>query len=711
MTLRKPHPGWILALAASAPGLAQELEEVLVTADFRPTDLMQTAGSVSVIGELEMAGRSARHLEDILSAAPNVSWSSGSSRSRFIQLRGVGDLEQYAEPKYYPSVGLVIDDVELGAVASAGMLFDASQVEVLRGPQGTRFGASGHAGMIRIGTHAPTGEFEARIEGGAGNYGSQHLAAIVSGPLGDGLAGRLALQQNYGDGYIDNAYSGDDSADFDELSARARLAWQPGEDSHYQFAYQHFASDNGYDAFSLQNNRTTWSDQPGKDEQDLDALTARGDWALNERLELQAVATWLAADSLYDYDVDWVSPPVCEQSLCSYGHDTAQERFERDREQATLELRLLGGDDTLATGGLRYTLGLYANQNDEGLDYAYPSAWYGLYQSSSRYDTRRLAAYAELEYGLTDNLAVSGGLRLERFSDDYDDSNGVSRSGDEDLVDAELSLQYQLGEGTFAYATLALANKPGGANVAAGSQYAFMSPQFQDFMQGKLDFDGETLFSRELGIKTQALDNRLSLRAALFHASRENAQLENWMWDADAGLWVGYLDSGSDATNYGAELEGSFALNEAVLFYGSYGWLETEVDEINSFDLDQGAFVSHKNREQAKSPGYQYNAGVRVGLPAGVTAALEFEGRDESYYGYYHNGKLDGYDLVNASLGWAGERLGLTLWGRNLADEDYAVHGLYVGADPRDDFGAWSNQTYYQLGAPRTYGLDLSWQF
>ncbi len=696
--------------SASLASHGEQLEEIVVTADFRPADLLTTPASVSVVGKLEMAERSARHLEDILSAVPNVSWSSGASRSRFVQLRGVGDLEQYAEPKYYPSVGLLVDDLELGAIASAGMLFDAAQVEVLRGPQGTRFGASGHAGMIRINTARPTDVFEARLTGGIANYGSYHAGAVLSGPLGESLAGRLALQQNRGDGYVENAYTGDDSADFDETTLRARLNWEPGNIGHYQFSYLHFESDNGYDAFSLQNDRTTWSDQPGSDAQDLDGLSARGEWALGTGAQLQAIATWLETDSLYDYDVDWVSAPVCENATCSYGHDTARESFARDREQGTLELRLLGGADDISRGSLRYVLGLYANRNEETMDYAYPSLWYGDYESRSNYQTQRYAIYGELEYGLSERLALSGGLRIEHFEDEYSDSNGVDRDSDDQLFDGELSLEYRIADNAFAYATLALAEKPGGSNVAAGSQFAFMSPGFQEFMAGKLRFGEESLFNREIGLKLRAFDDRLSLRTAIFYATRENAQLESWMWDAAAGLWIGYLDSASDATNYGLEVESDFALSHSIDLYASIGLLETEVDEINTFDLDENRFVTHKGREQAKSPGFQYNVGMRLALPFGMQASLEAEGRDESYYGYYHNGKLDGYDLLNASLGWSSQRFELTLWGRNLADEEYAVHGLYVAADPRDDFGAWANQTYYQLGAPRTYGVDFSWQ-
>ena len=236
-----------------------------------------------------------------------------------------------------------------------------------------------------------------------------------------------------------------------------------------------------------------------------------------------------------------------------------------------------------------------------------------------------------------------------------------------------------------------------------------MSTDFQGFMTGKLRFEDETLLNRELGLKLRALDNRFELRGALFYATRKNAQLENWMWDDAAGLWIGYLDSNSDSDSYGLELETSFDATDAIEVFANLGWLETQVDDITTFDLDRWEFVVKEDRDQSKSPSYQYNAGIRAVLPAGVSGVLEVEGRDESYFGYYHDGKLQSYDLLNASLSWANDSLRLNVWGRNLTDEDYSTHGLYFGADPRDDFGAWSNQTYYQLGAPRTYGLDISW--
>ena len=98
-----------------------DLEEVIVTAQFRDTTLLKTSGSISVIPESVIFDRGAQHLQGILNVLPNVNFSSGASRARFIQVRGVGDLEQFVDPKYFPSVGITIDDVDMNGFASSAV--------------------------------------------------------------------------------------------------------------------------------------------------------------------------------------------------------------------------------------------------------------------------------------------------------------------------------------------------------------------------------------------------------------------------------------------------------------------------------------------------------------------------------------------------------------------------------------------------------------
>ncbi|MDX1732744.1 MAG: TonB-dependent receptor [Halioglobus sp.] len=720
MSLRKRPSAACLALAASlffAPAHADQtdvavLEEVLVSASYRPTALRDIPGSVSVLGDDVIRGRAARHLEDVLRTVPNLSWSAGSSRSRFVQVRGVGDLEQYYDPKYYPSVGLMLDRLELGDSANAGMLFDIAQVEVLRGPQGTRFGSSAHAGMIKLRSNEPTEDFQGEISGGIGDYDAYHLGLVASGPLSQRLGARIAVQQNSGDGFIENQVLDiDDSNDYDEFSARAKLRFDASDSAAYGFTAFYFDADNGYDTWSIDNNRNTFSDQPGQDLQETLAVTATADWTLDNALSVEAVVSHIDTELAQSYDADWVADSVCPPDACSGGNDTAREIFGRDRQRNIADLRLLGGEELSTAGDSRYVVGVYANDSEEDFDYRFPSVWYGDFMADSDYQTRRLALYGEYEYALNGDLSLLAGARLERFEDDYDNSNGFASDISDDLWNAQLSLRYALSDVTSLYATLARGAKPGGVNTSASANQPFMSPVFQAYIDDNLTFGDETLVNAEIGLRTRQLDGALQLSAALFHTERDNAQLENWMWDGDAGLWIGYLDSSSDATSYGLELEAVLLVAERIELFANLGWLQTEVDSIETFDLDLNDFVVKENREQAKSPEYQYNAGVRVAFTAQLAGQLEFEGQDATFFGYYHDGELDAYDLLNASLSWTAADVAVTLWGRNLGDEDYAVHGLYFGVDPRDDVGAWSNQTYRQLGEPRTWGVDVRYSF
>ncbi|MDG2047611.1 MAG: TonB-dependent receptor [Halioglobus sp.] len=707
----------LTASTASMPlhadaGQGQLLEEIVVSASFRDTALMQTVGSVSVLSQSTITERAAQHLEDILNTVPNVTWASGASRGRFVQIRGIGDLEQYYDPKYYPSVGLILDDLELSDSANAGMLFDIAQVEVLRGPQGTRYGASGHAGMVSVISNSPTDTFEGTLSGGVGNYDSYNLGLVLSGPLSTSVSGRLAVQQNNSDGYIENAYLGKDNTNnFDELTARGALHWSPSDTAQYKLGLFYFDADNGYDALSIDNDRTTWSDQPGKDTQETIALTSSGNWMLNDTLTVEASVSYIDMDLHQRYDADWVSTQFCKIYTCSSGHETAQEIFHRDRNRLVADIRLLGGATQLPAGQGHYVIGAYANDSSEKFDYRYPSVWYGDSASNSDYDTDRYAVYGEYAYAVTDKWTLTAGARLERFEEDYKNNSGFTMNNNTDLWNGKLSARYDLSDESMIYATVARSAKPGGVNTTATANQPFMSPTFKAFTEGKLSFNDETLVNTEIGVKTMQFDQRLSLRAAAFYTDRNNAQLENWMWDADSGLWISYLDSTSNANNYGIEIESTFAVTNAIELFANLGFLHAEVESIEAFDLDQSVFVSKENRDQAKSPRYQYNVGTRVVFNDNWSGRLEVEGQDDSYYGYYHDGKVESYDLLNTSIQWRYENISVTAWGRNLTDEDYSVHGLYFGNDPRDNFGAFQNETYLQRGEPRTYGVELRYAF
>src|SRR5262249_33099070 len=132
------------------------LEEVVVSATLlRDQNLQEVPASVTVLNAATLNRSGQQHFEDVLALVPNLTWAGGTSRPRYFQIRGIGEREQY-EGAPNASVGFLIDDVDFSGIGMPATLFDMSQVEVLRGPQGTRLGANALAGLISMRSADPS---------------------------------------------------------------------------------------------------------------------------------------------------------------------------------------------------------------------------------------------------------------------------------------------------------------------------------------------------------------------------------------------------------------------------------------------------------------------------------------------------------------------------------------------------------------------------
>ena len=177
-----------LAIACPAAGSdgrepAQPLEEIVVTASLRPEPIQNFPASTTVLDARTLRAAGLQHFEDVLALVPNLNWAGGTSRPRYFQLRGIGELEQY-QGAPNPSVGFLIDGIDLSGVGMPATLFDIGQVEVLRGPQGTRYGANALAGLIKLNTHAPERVVTVRTEATAGDDGTFAAGIVAGGPIG-----------------------------------------------------------------------------------------------------------------------------------------------------------------------------------------------------------------------------------------------------------------------------------------------------------------------------------------------------------------------------------------------------------------------------------------------------------------------------------------------------------------------------------------------
>ncbi|WP_082698187.1 TonB-dependent receptor [Novosphingobium fuchskuhlense] len=189
------------AQAAPAPAAALPdgvpIEEIVVTATKRETNLQKTPISISVVGAADVKNRHVQSLIDLADGAvPSLRVATFEARQSAltIGLRGIvpGDANQPAREQ---GVGVYLDGVYLGRQHGLNAaLFDIERIEVLKGPQGTLFGRNTEGGALSMVLKAPTGEFGGRATAGFGNYGSYTGALHLDLPAIESPLGSVAFK-------------------------------------------------------------------------------------------------------------------------------------------------------------------------------------------------------------------------------------------------------------------------------------------------------------------------------------------------------------------------------------------------------------------------------------------------------------------------------------------------------------------------------------
>ncbi len=228
--LRKALPTVLAAACAGAIPLAtsaQQLEEVVVTAQKREQSLQDVPISVSVTAAERLDEFSIGGLEELSASIPNATIAENATQDS-VTIRGIGS---GANQGFEQPVGTFIDGVYFGRGRSSRSPFlDVERVEVLKGPQGVLFGKNTIAGALNITTRKPTDELEGSLEAqyfeGDNSYG---VTGIVSGPLTDRVAGRAVVKYSDADGFMDNRATGDDDPEVEDTLIRIALAFDASD--------------------------------------------------------------------------------------------------------------------------------------------------------------------------------------------------------------------------------------------------------------------------------------------------------------------------------------------------------------------------------------------------------------------------------------------------------------------------------------------------
>lgn len=675
-----------------------ELPPVYVTADLWESELQSTTASVSVLDASQLEIKASEHFDDIINSIPNLTWTGGTSRPRYIQIRGIGENSQYEGETPDSSVRFLIDDIDLTGLGTVGSLFDVQQVEVLRGAQAGAFGANAAGGVVRIVTNDPTPYWSGQVETTVGDDSLFASGLAVGGPLlkndPEQLTFRIAINQLNQDGFRDNKFlNRDDTNQRDELNTRLKLRWLSSPDWQWDGTLLYANVDNGFDEFSLGNSGfTTYSDEPGVDKQETLGGSLRGTWTGLDDIELLTITSYTTTDSLYSFDGDWGAAAAPAPASSFY---TDFLTLDRKRDAMSQEFRLNSKEHNDALGFIdRWTIGVYTQLIDEK-SYA---TWDSGYIWDTDFDSESIALFGQIEHHINDRTRLKLQLRVEHYSVDVA-ANGLgfdpvtfaplpfdyALDSSDTLWGGNISLEHDLKDNLMLFASASRGYKAGGAST----------PNFT--AATNITYDKETLWTVEGGLRGNFFDHKMDASLTAFYTYRDNPQFRD---STGSGSFFDYITvNGDSAEHFGLESEATWHFTSDWSFSTSLGLLKADYATYTAAGSINNA------RGLANAPLYNYSARLSYNPRSGLFGSIEVTGQDEYFESNSHGQERDAFTTVNATIGYRYQNWTFSLWAKNLFDQAYAKRVFFFNN------GSGSNERYESPADPQHFGITANYSF
>ena len=672
------------------------VEEIVVLGDWKEISPDKNDASIVLLGSKEIDNQAVNHFEELSYLVPNLNFAASDSRARYFQIRGIGERSGY-QGTPNSSVGFLIDDIDYSGQGGIATTFDLDQVEIHRGPQGSRIGANALAGLIYIRTKGPTKEFESTGRVVLGSYGRKSIGLAVGGPLqiSDDITYRLALHKHEEDGFRKNIYlNKSDTSRKDELTSRLKVNWEVDDKTSVKLLFSRVNLNDPADIWTLDGSLNTLSDRPGMDSQKTNSFGLNIFSKLDD-FNFQSLTSLTNTDVTFSYDADWGNLESWHPYVYDYFSQTI-----RNRETKSQEFRLLSDENLQAANkkiqwvlGISYSEIKETNFKEDDGNYGDPSDPFGPYfsqsSSSSYYQSENVSLFGSLDYSLTDTLQLSLGLRREDWKANYNDTFEEEFRPSNMMNGGKISLIKNT-ENSNLFASIAKGYKQGGFNLGLGLGSS----------NANIFYNPEYLLNYEVGLNTKSLDSRIRLSAVLFYSDREDQQvlISTQVDPSDPNTFSYLTKNAAEGVNYGFELNVDYEINDSLNIYTRIGLLETDIKNWKSRPDLEG-------RDQAHAPRNSYAAGLNWNLNQNFFLRIDTAGKSNFYYSDSHNNKSRSYSLTNLSLGYQLDQLEVSLWMRNAFNRYYSVRGFYFGNEPPN----FENTLYERHGDPRHFGLSLQY--
>jgi outer membrane receptor protein involved in Fe transport len=681
-------PSLIAAITLAAP-LSLSAQEILITVTADAPNTESLPLSSTLLDTLDAAERGQRHLDELMDQIPNLGSSGGNSRARFFQIRGIGEVEQFVGAPN-PSVSFMVDGLELSNLGALGSLFDLETVRVDRGPQGFTGGASSLAGRIQLESTPPQGSPAgfAELTAGSDSLFAKGLAFGGTIPGTRQLSVRGSLYHRQQDGFLDNEFlRRDDTNGRDEFSGRLNFHFQPAEETSLALSLLNLENDNGYDAFTITNTRTTQSDRPGQDRIHLRGGSLRVEHSFDAYLTLIGRGGLSEADQLYSYDGDWGNDPFWGENA-PYDYFS---RTDRSRRTGTAELALTSNAALNRFEDLTYQVGTFFERLRESTFQQDDASGSVYNELQSRFTDRRRAIYGNLTLPvLTDTALILGG-RVEEQELSYSDSQETVGGDSNTELMGKVGLEHQLNSKWVISSDLRTGFRGGGINPGTR-----ISPEERSYKP-------EQLTNVEFGARFTLLEGSWTGSTTAFWNTRRSQQVQTSRQDdpSDPLAYTYFIANASRGDGIGLEHQSRFQATERLQLNLSGALLRARYEGFQDLEEDRGS------RDLAHAPRWEFAVGARYDLTARWFTRIDLTGKDRFYYGEGHDERSDPYALLGAAIGYDDGVFSAVLWGRNVLDETYATRGYFFGNEPPD----FPNKLYEQRGEPAQVGLTVQYRF
>ena len=732
----------ILILSISLAGIAtadtqpadedKPLEEVLVTAQKKEQGLRDVPSSVATLSDekLDVITSAGQDIRLLSSRVPSlhVESSFGRTLPRFY-IRGLGNTDfdlNASQP-----VSVVYDGVVLeNPILKGYPIFDMERIEVLRGPQGTLFGRNTPAGIVKFESRKPAFDPDGYARYSFGVYNTMQFEGAYGGPLVDGkLAARGAFLYQGRSDWVDNTFTGEEDAlgGYSDFAGRLQLLYTPSE-TFTALLNVHMRDLDGTARLFRGNMIVPGTneivdgferDEIGVDGGNEQEVKEKGgvltmDLELNETLTLTSITGYESGEIYSRGDIDGdIAANVPFSSESADGIP--------DLTQITQEIRLSSN----YSGKLNFQAGLFIFDEDLDIDtFNYVTSADGLTdgpQSGYAHQTQEttaMALFGTLEYDLTEDFKVSGGLRYSDETKDFMAErteevwpgqgliDPIEMSRDSDFISWDLNGMYTVNEDVNVY-----------GRVARG----FRAPSFQ----GRLLFadaaaddkvtvgETEKITSYEVGTKAR-LTRTARANFSVFHYVMNDQQLTAVGGDAN----VTRLINAKETTGTGFELELEWLPTSQVFCTVGTSYNKTEINDpdlavapgfpatvLDGLNQAGNAYIDGNSLPNA--PEWVFNATMRAAMPAGddgeVFLFTDWAYRSEVNFFLYESEEFKQDSLVEGGL-----RIGYTTYDRKY---EVAAFARNITDNLSRTGGIDFNNLTGFVNEPRTFGVEVRYGF